>query len=393
MEPSKKSTLKTILIIFSSILFYMVLQNTELLSGWFNYIGRVLAPIFIGAGLAFVINLPLNFFEKRVFAPINRKDPKGWSKARRPVCLVLSVLLLVGIVALIIGLVVPEVRDTAISIAKALPGQAEALIEDIKGWIERTNLPIDIDETALFSEIDWNSISKELLSGITNTGSTVISTTIDLTSGILGGLFNFVIGLALSLYILGSKERLKRQINRLFGAIMPEHRCRKIFSVLRMTADILSKFITGQLTDALILGIFCYLGMLIFRMPYAIMISTIICVTALVPVFGAFVGTAFGALMIMFVSPLKAVGFVIYIIVFQQIDSNIIYPRIVGSSVGLPGIWVLCAVTVGGSLFGALGMLLSVPICAVLYCLLREFVANKEKLRAKEELGHHEIID
>lgn len=381
MEPNKKSTIKTVLIIFASILFYTVLQNTKLLSGWMSYIGQVLSPIFIGIALAFIINLPLDLFETRIFAVLNRKDPKGWSKVRRPLCLLLSVLILLGILALVVVLIVPEVRDTAVSIIKALPGQVEGLVQDVKDWIVRTNLPVDINDPTLFEEIDWNSISKDLLEGISNTGSTVITTTIGLTSEIVGGLFNIVIGLALSLYILGSKEKLLRQAKRLSEAVLPEHKCRRMFSILRMSADIFTKFITGQLTEALLMGLFCYIGMTVFRMPYAVMVSTLISVTALIPVFGAFVGTAFGAFMILLVSPLKAVGFVAYIIIVQQIDNNVIYPRIVGSSVGLPGIWVLCAVTVGGGLFGAAGMLLSVPVCAVLYCLLREHIVNKEKLR------------
>lgn len=381
MEPNKKSTAKTVFIIFASILFYTILQNTKLLSGWISYVGKVLAPIFIGIALAFIINLPLNLFENRVFAAVNRKDPKGWSKVRRPLCLLISVLILLGILTLVVLLIVPEIRDTAVSIVKSLPGQIEELVQNVRDWVVRMNLPIDINETTLFEEIDWNSVSKDLLAGITNTGSTVITTTIGLTSEIVGGLFNFVIGLALSLYILGSKEKLVRQAKRLSEAVLPEHKCRRMFSILRMSADIFTKFITGQLTEAVLIGLFCYIGMTVFRMPYAVMVSALISVTALIPVFGAFVGTAFGAFMILLVSPLKAVGFVAYIIIIQQIDNNVIYPRIVGSSVGLPGIWVLCAVTVGGGLFGAVGMLLSVPVCAVLYCLVREFVVNKEKLR------------
>lgn len=388
MEPNKKSTLKTVLIIFASILFYNVLQNTKLLSEWIGYISQVMAPIFIGVVLAFVINLPLNLFENRVFAPLNKKDSKVWRSLRRPVCLVLSVLLLLGIMTLVICLIVPEVKNTAVNMIKSLPGQADALIADIRAWIVRLNLPIDLNDTSFLGKIDWNSISKELASGLTSTGGTVISTTIGFTSDILGGLFNFVVGFALSMYILASKEKLLRHAKRLFAAILPEHKSRRLFSVMGMSADIFTKFITGQLTEAVLIGVFCYIGMLIFRMPYAVMVSALISVTALIPVFGAFVGTAFGALMIMFVSPLKAIGFVVYIIVIQQIDNNAIYPRIVGSSVGLPGIWVLCAVTVGGGLFGAAGMLLSVPVCAVIYCLVREYVVKKEKTGKKDDIIH-----
>lgn len=388
MEPNKKSTLKTVLIIFASILFYNVLQNTKLLSEWIGFVGQVIAPIIIGIVLAFIINLPLSLLENKAFAPLNRKNPKGWRSVRRPVCLVLSVLVLLGILTLVICLIVPEVKNTAVGMIKALPDQAEALIADIKDWIVRLNLPIDISDTALFANIDWNSISKDLASGLTSTGGTVLSTTIGFTSNVLGGLFNFVVGFALSMYILGSKEKLLEHAKRLVRAFLPEHKSRRLFYLMGMSADIFTKFITGQLTEAVLIGVFCYIGMIIFCMPYAVMVSALISVTALIPVFGAFVGTAFGAVMIMFVSPLKAIGFVIFIIVIQQIDNNVIYPRIVGSSVGLPGIWVLCAVTVGGGLFGAVGMLLSVPVCAVLYCLVREYVVKKEKTGKKDDIIH-----
>lgn len=370
---------------FAGILFYTVLQNTDLVAGWLSALGQILSPIFIGIIIAFIINLPLRFFENKVFARLNRKNGRIWPKLRRGVCLFLSVLTLLGIVALVIGLILPQVKDTAVSMLKALPKQADNLIEDVKDWVVKLNLPVDM--TKFFSEIDWNSISKSLLSGITNTGGTVIVSTIDITSGIVGGLFNFVVGFALSLYILGSKEKLTAQLKRLSAAILSEKLHKKVLHVSRMSVDIFTGFITGQLTEALLIGIWCYLGMLVFNMPYAIMVSALISVTALIPVFGALIGTGFGALMIMFVSPLKAVGFVIYIIIIQQIDNNVIYPRIMGNSVGLPGIWVLCAVTVGGSLFGALGMLLSVPFCAVIYALTREFVVKKEKKKAAVAIG------
>lgn len=378
MEPNKKGTLKTVLIIFASILFYTVLQNTRLLADWLSFIGGVMAPIFIGIVLAFLINLPLNLFERKIFAGVGKKKPKLWGAVRRPLCLVLSVLVFLGVITLVFFLIVPEVKNTAVGMIKALPGQAEALVGKAGEWIERLKLPIDLAD--FFKEPDWNSLSKELLSGITDTGSTVISTTIGFTSEVLGGLMNFVIGFALSIYILSSKEKLTRHGGRLLAAILPREKCDRAVSVIRMSGDVFTKFIAGQLAEALIIGVICYVGMLVFRMPYALMVSAIIAVTALVPVFGTFVGTAFGALMILFVSPIKAVGFVIFIIIAQQIDNNLIYPRVVGSSVGLPGIWVLCAVTVGGGFFGAVGILLSVPVCAVLYFLICEFVVKKEKL-------------
>ncbi len=374
MEPNRKSTIRIILIIFSSILFYTVLQNLEAVRGAMAAAARILSPVFIGAAIAFIVNIPMRLLEDNVYSLIIKKRP-GAIKARRPVCLILSILIIFGLFALIIGLIAPEFAATVMSIAQTLPSQVNDLIERADELIGRFNLPLE--DVNLFEKIDWNSVSRTIVAGLSNTGA-MINKTIGVTSNVLSGLFNFVIGFVLSIYILASKEKLCRQGARLLRVILPEAACDKIFRVLAMSSGVFTKFISGQCVEALILGALCYIGMLIFRMPYALMISALIAVTALIPVFGAFIGTSVGALMILLISPLKAVGFVLFIIILQQIESNVIYPRVVGNSVGLPGIWVLLSVTLFGSIFGAVGLLLGVPFCAVLYCLVRDFVKKRE---------------
>lgn len=374
MEPNRKSTIRIILIIFSSILFYTVLQNLEAVRGAIAAAARILSPVFIGAAIAFIVNIPMRLLEDNVYSLIIKKRP-GAIKARRPVCLILSILIILGLFALIIGLIAPEFAATVMSIAQTLPSQVNDLIARADELIGRFNLPIE--DVNLFEKIDWNSVSRTIVAGLSNTGA-MINKTIGVTSNVLSGLFNFVIGFVLSIYILASKEKLCRQGARLLRVILPEAACDRIFRVLAMSSGVFTKFISGQCVEALILGALCYIGMLIFRMPYALMISALIAVTALIPVFGAFIGTSVGALMILLISPLKAVGFVLFIIILQQIESNVIYPRVVGNSVGLPGIWVLLSVTLFGSIFGAVGLLLGVPFCAVLYCLVRDFVKKRE---------------
>jgi len=371
-KPSKRQTLKLIIIIFSAILFYNILQNRGMVSHWLAMIGDLLSPIIIGVLMAFIINIPLDFFENTVFRRVRDKGGKNWQKWHRPLCLLLSVILLLGIFSLVLTLIIPAVRDTAVTMVQTIPSKATSLINSAEEWLTKMHIPFSLKELA--TGIDWSKLSSELLSGLTNTGGTVISVTTD----IVGGIFNFVIGFTLSLYILGSKEKLMEQFCRLMEVVLPRKVSGRVRKVARLAGHTFTNFITGQLTEAVLLGMFCYLGMLIFRMPYAIMISTLLSVTALIPVFGAFVGTAIGGVMILFVSPIKAVIFVVFIIVLQQIDNNVVYPRIVGNSVGLPGIWVLCAVSVGGGIFGPAGMFLSVPLCAVLYCLVREYVVKKE---------------
>ena len=371
MKNDNKHTFRTLLIIFASILFYVALQNTEKVSAIFSFVGGVLSPVFIGIAFAFILNIPLRLLEVRAFSRLNKKNKKLWSKLRRPVCLFLSVIIMFGVMTLVLLLIIPEVKDTVVTLATDLPAKAASLAKKAEAWLVSKNIPID---ESLLLKVDWSSVSKTIISGVGDTGSAVVG----FTSGVVGGVFNAVIGFALSIYFLAQKEKLSVQAVRLFRVVLPKKLCERVFRVFSMTCDTFSNFVTGQLFEALLIGVFSYLGMLVFRMPYAVMIAATISVTALIPVVGAIVGTTIGAVMILFVSPLKAVGFVVFIIVLQQIDNNFVYPKVVGTSVGLPGIWVLLSVTVGGSLFGAVGMLVSVPVCAVCYNLLREFVIKKE---------------
>ena len=207
--------------------------------------------------------------------------------------------------------------------------------------------------------------------------NTTISTAIGITSSVVSLIFNLVLALAFALYLLAQKETLTRQAKKVVQAIFSSKRAQQITELAHMTNRAFSNFVTGQLTEALILGCLCFLGMLIFRLPYAGVISVIIGFTALIPIFGAFIGVAIGALLILLVNPIQALWFILFIIVLQQIESNVIYPRVVGKSVGLPGIWVLAAVTLGGNAFGLLGMLFAVPLCSVLYAVARRVVHRR----------------
>lgn len=365
-------------IVFSAIILYTALQNLKSVSSALRSAASLLSPIFIGIALAFIVNIPMRLLEAHAFAPIVKKYPAA-QKARRPVCLILSILIIIGILALVIGLIVPEFVGTVIGIAQSLPSQVNSLVSRADELLLRFD--IDLSEANVLERIDWESVSKTIVSGLSGTGS-MIDKTIGVTSNVIGGVLDFVIGFVLSVYILASKEKLCRQAARLCRAVFPEKFTDKLFYIANMSCSVFMKFISGQCIEAIIIGVLCYIGMLIFRMPYALMVSALISLTALIPVFGAFIGTAIGAFMILLVSPLKAIGFVIFIIVLQQIESNVIYPRVVGSSVGLPGIWVLVSVTLFGGLFGALGLLLGVPFCAVLYCLVRDFVKKRERNKA-----------
>lgn len=227
--------------------------------------------------------------------------------------------------------------------------------------------------------IDWNKVVNIVTDSIKNGGSAVFNTTLGITSSIVGGVMNLVLSLVFSIYLLLQKEQLGAQLKNVMLAFLPPQRVEKILSVGRLSNRIFSKFVSGQCTEAVILGLLCFTGMSIFSMPYAMMISVVVGVTALIPMFGAFIGAGIGAFLILMVDPMQAFWFLIYIVVLQQLEGNLIYPRVVGKSVGLPGLWVLVAVTIGGNLWGVMGILLSVPLCSVVYSLFRQLVRDRLK--------------
>ena len=235
------------------------------------------------------------------------------------------------------------------------------------------------------SDINWTKAVSAVTSYLQEHGASIFNTTIGVTTSVFVGLFNFILGFVFAIYLLMQKEKIGGQFKRLLYAYIKKERVDKFLSVMSLAQNAYSRFVTGQLTEAVIIGVLCFIGMLIFSMPYATLISTLIAFTALIPMIGAFIGTAVGALLILMVDPIKALWFIVFIIVLQQFESNLIYPRVVGKSIGLPGIWVLTAVTIGGSLFGILGILLSVPLCSVIYTLLSN--AIEKRLQKKRESG------
>ena len=320
--------------------------------------------------------------EERVFTFMQRSKRKLVRKMRRPLCLVLSILIILGMIAFLLIMIVPEIQRTVQTIASSMP----TYILEAQNWVnsmaEKLGLPWEI-----VSDINWSKAVSAVTSYLQEHGASIFNTTIGVTTSVFVGLFNFILGFVFAIYLLMQKEKIGEQFNRLLYAYIKKERVDKFLSVMSLAQNVYSRFVTGQLTEALIIGVLCFIGMFIFSMPYATLISTLIAFTALIPMIGAFIGTAIGALLILMVDPIKALWFVVFIIVLQQFESNLIYPRVVGKSVGLPGIWVLAAVTIGGSLFGIGGILLSVPLCSVLYTLLSNAIENRlRKKRENDEL-------
>jgi len=354
----------------------MGLKNFSSVAMIFKTILGILSPLIIGLCFAFIINVLLKAIEGKWDLIFKKTKGKFVKSIKRPLCLLISFAIIIGMIFVLFFLVIPEMGRTISIIADILPTYVQKVEVWLNQWVPQLeNANISIPEI----KIDWNKFGTMAADFLTKGSMSIINTTVGITSSIFSGILNIVLGIVFSIYILVQKENLSSQLKRVVFAFLPEPRAKSLVSFSKLTNQVFSKFVTGQLTEAFIIGILCFIGMKIFALPYATMISTLVGFTALIPVIGAFIGTIVGVIMIVMVSPIKALWFVIFLLVLQQLEGNLIYPRVVGKSVGLPGIWVLAAVTIGGSSFGILGMLLSVPVCSVLYTLLQQSVSTRLK--------------
>lgn len=375
--PLNKKTMKFILTIVTfTLLLSWILNHTSSFTGIIGNVLSLLSPFLIGACLAFIINTILKPLEKLWERVPLKKRTKLFSKAKRPVCLTFSTLTVFGVVFLVLFMIIPRLVETVAAFANMLPQyikNLEGILDKLMKTLENYNIVIPS------FDLNWSKVGEVLNNFLNNYADSFINKTVDITTSIVTVIVNFIIAVFFSLYVLSQKEKIGRHLRRLLYAMRPKRKAEKIIAFANLTSDTFTKFVTGQLLEAVIIGVLCFIGMLILKLPYAAIISVLVGFTALIPVFGALFGTAIGALLILLVDPMKALWFVIFIIVLQQIEGNLIYPKVVGKSVGLPGILVLVAVTIGGGAAGIVGMLFSVPVCTVLYCVYKEFVAKKIK--------------
>ena len=372
MNLDKENTKKIILIVAIGIIIYLGLQNLSNILGSFQGLLKILNPFILGACMAFVLNVVVNLIETKWIK--NKKKNKIIRRIKRPLSIFLAMLILFAVIFFVIFLVIPGLIDTIDSIKTYIPGIAT----NVQNWLyDMTNQYPQINDTIKNINIDWNNLDDETMKLLQSWAGTILSSSINILAAIFSGVANLVIGLIFAVYILLQKEKLGMQFRKIMQAYMKPELMEKTLKIFKVTNSAFTKFITGQVTEACILGFLCFLGMVVLGMPYALTIAVLIGFTALIPIFGAFIGAGIGALLIAVQSPMLALGFIVFIIILQQIEGNIIYPKVVGNSVGLPGIWVMVAVTVGGSLWGITGIAVSVPIASILYALLREDVNNR----------------
>ena len=384
MELNKKNFKCILLLVLCAILLYWGLNNLSALSAVVDSFFSLLAPLLLGICVAYVVNLLLKVVE-RLWDKALAKAPEIWrGKLKRPICLTLTMLLFLGIIFAIIFILIPRLEEAGATLVANVP----VYVDQLQSWWNGV-IAFAAERGVTLPELSMNAdnATKVLKDFLTNNGGNVVNTTLDITTSILGALVNFLLALVFSVYLLAQKEKLLAQSKRLLLAAIPQKVGKRTMHILQITNNAFSSFVTGQVTEAFILGTLCCMGMLILRLPYALPVSVIISFTSLIPIFGAWIGAATGAFLIVFVSPIKALTFLIFLLILQQVEGNLIYPRVVGKSVGLPGLWVLAAVTIGGGAFGVMGMLLGVPVCSVVYALVQDFIRSRSAEESRDQVG------
>lgn len=379
MEFSRKKTKQIIgLMVLAALLVLAVMHSGTVFYG-VNLLISIAKPFLIGGVIAFVLNLPLKLFEEKIF---RKWKGRIAGKLKRPVCMLLAIVLLALILTGVVVTVVPQVSKTVSELGRKIPAFADQVVTQIEELSVTYPQLQEQAETLQDLEINWDSLVNTVTEFLRSGAVSMLTSTVTVAGNIIGGVVNTFISFIFALYILMQKEKLSNQGRRILSAYLPEAAVQQTNKVLALLYRNFSNFITGQCLEAVILGSMFVIAMSLFRMPYAFMVGMLIALTALIPIVGAFVGCAVGAFLILIENPIMAVWFVILFLVLQQIEGNLIYPKVVGSSVGLPSIWVLMAVTLGGSLFGIAGMLFFIPLMSTGYALLRDSVNSRNAKKA-----------
>ncbi|MEE1191955.1 MAG: AI-2E family transporter [Blautia sp.] len=377
MDLNKKNMKNLMILIVFAVLVLVGVQRIENLAAGFVFLMRIVFPFILGGAMAFILNIPMHFLEGRLFAKAKKK------KLVRPVSLVLSILFVVAILQIVLVVVIPEIAATFASISKNI----EAFLPKLEQWLteafpDSEQLEMWIDSL----EFNWDKILQGAVNFLKNGAGNVLSSTVTVAKTVINSLMNFFVGFVFACYILLQKEKLSVQVKKVLYAFLPRHAVEKTLQVAALSYKTFSNFVTGQCLEAVILGTMFFVSMSVLRFPYALLVGVLIAFTALIPIFGAFIGCVLGTFLILVSNPVQAIGFVILFFVLQQVEGNLIYPHVVGGSVGLPSIWVLVAVTVGGSLMGVVGMLIFIPLSSVLYALFKGWVHKR-----LEDRGIHDI--
>lgn len=361
------------------IVIFLGLQNIDVVGRVTSKCIGLIMPLILGFVFALILNVPMSFFESHLWS---KSKKQSLQKLRRPTAFIISLVLIVGIIVGVVWLIIPELVAAVKLVAQGVIG----FIDKIRGLSQAELAKIPFGSMLL--EVDWDKILNTMQTWLKNQSGTIVNTAVGTVGSLVGGIFDFFVAFVFAIYILFGKDKLKMQASRLIHVWMPNKFAEWFIHASSVASQNFRNFVSGQTLEAVILGTLCMIGMAILRIPYAPMVGALIGVTALVPVVGAFIGGAIGAFVILTVEPIKAVVFLIFLAVLQQLEGNIIYPRVMGSRVNLPGMWILAAVTVGGGIAGPIGMLIAVPIASTVYVLVREATDSREKRIIELEKKH-----
>ncbi len=351
------------------ILAYVIFNFKNIISGAENIMG-IFSPFIIGIAIAFILNLIMVIFEEKIFSFLDNEKYIKYSKFKRPLSVTLTFIVVVVVILGLISFIIPQLIDSIATLTNAVPSYIKSFEELISKYVSNTEILNTV----------WNNFLSAWREVIQFTGQILassLSSVVNITLGFTSGLFNFIISLFFSIYMLLNKEKLQLGMKKVLYAFTGNKFADKVIYLGKISNESFSSYIGGQFIEAIIIGVLCFLGMIILRMPYALLISVLVAVTALIPIFGAFIGTIPSAFIILIIDPMKALWFVIFIIVLQQIEGNLIYPKVVGGSIGLPPIWVMLAMIIGGNTFGFIGILLGIPIFSVIYKVFKELVNKR----------------
>lgn len=382
MELNSKNIKKILLIIFLGAIIITAFLNLNETLGFISKTVSVFSPVIAAFCIAFVFNVLLVALETKVFRFMDKSKKNFVLKLKRPLCLVLTYLIAFGAIALLILVVIPDIVDTLVYLAEKMPSFIGKLITKVEDLLVRFNINAHLPDL----KINYVDLAVEISRMLPGYSSKIVGDAVGITTSVFGGIFDAIFSIVISVYILAQKEKIGRFVKRFINAFVPERKSKLIYHISSKTYDSFTKFIGGQLIECMILGTLCFIGMSIFGFPNAVIISVLIAVTQMVPIIGATIGVVIGFLLIVITSPIKALLFAAFLLILQQIESNLIYPKVVGKVVGLPGVIVVSSVLLGGNIGGILGALVAVPTSAVVYSLIKEAVDYRMRVKkAKEE--------
>ncbi len=370
------------LILFTAIVV-LVFWKSEMIGGLLRSGFSVIFPFVVGAAIAFIMNVPMSFIERKLFIE-SKLNKKKIAKFSRPIALLLTILFIIGIVLLVIFVVVPQLASTMHSLGNSI----QAFVPEMIDFIDKTfNGHPEIMEFVNSFDYDWGKIVSYIFTFLQSGAGSVLDTTVSIAGSLISGVTTFFVAFVFAIYIVLQKEVLNIQLRKSLFAFVKQSKAETILRVSALTYKSFSNYLTGQCVEAVILGMMFFIVLSVFNIPFALLIGVVISFTALIPIFGAFLGAAIGMFLIFIEDPIKAIYFIVIFLILQQVEGNLIYPYVVGNSVGLPAIWVLAAVSIGGSLMGIVGMLIFIPITSVFYALFREIVyarLRKRKINPKD---------